>query len=179
LFLRKGTQDVIERASVDDVQDLLDVINRTNRAAYRHLIPPAEYRDPFTTREDLVARMDRTAFYLYRDGERVVGVAALCVRGADAGKVRCVYVLPSHQRRGIGSALMCHIEREAARLGLDRLYLKAVAAAQGAIQFYRGLGYHARERLARSGGDVIVMEKHLSPRPLPAEKLGQQKVSRQ
>lgn len=72
------------------------------------------------------------------EGERVVGVAAF--EAADARDVppdrhaallHGLYVLPAHQRRGIGRRLLQAVEAHACAHGFDSLLVKAQADADG------------------------------------------------
>ena len=57
----------------------------------------------------------------------------------DADLIRHAYVLPSHQRRGVGGALLEHIRRLSGR----RILVGTWAAAEWAIDFYRSHGFEA------------------------------------
>jgi len=74
-------------------------------------------------------------------GGRVAGYAAL--RGRE---VTAVFVHPRLARRGVGSALLRVLERDAARAGATRL---VVRAALSALAFYEAAGF--------SGGRVIAV----------------------
>jgi len=67
-----------------------------------------------------------------------------------------LFVAPGHRSRAIGTALVGHCEREAARLGVARLHLYTTRE-----DFYRRLGYEvaARERYGRD--EVAIMAKDL------------------
>jgi putative acetyltransferase len=64
-----------------------------------------------------------------------VGIGALVIEGAE---LRACYVLPTAARRGVGSAIVDAIERQARAHGLDRLM---VVASLNAEPFYAALGY--------------------------------------
>ena len=100
-------------------------------------------------------------FYVYKSKASIVGVAALAVESLDAGKIRWVYVLPAHQRQGIGTALLTHVERQARELGLQRLWLVTSEKAMWAISLYHKLGYALSERIERPWGFNVRMEKDL------------------
>jgi len=84
--------------------------------------PDDEYR--------LVAEIER----------RVVGVAALVAKHHE---VRACYVAPEAGRRGVGSALLREIEREALQLDLDFLEAESSLTAE---PFYAGQRYLVLER---------------------------------
>lgn len=83
---------------------------------------------------------------------------------ADAATVRGVFVDPAAARRGIGSALMRHIEGDAAAHGVTTLKLTATLSGEA---LYAALGYREVRRRAidLSGGrsfGCVDMEKPLT-----------------
>jgi ribosomal protein S18 acetylase RimI-like enzyme len=75
-----------------------------------------------------------------------------------------VAVHPDHRRRGIGAALMRHIEGLAPSLGYTRLHLETRASMPANIAFYEGLGYTIVNRIPNPRGpDINVsFEKELT-----------------
>ena len=55
----------------------------------------------------------------------------------DVDLIRHAYVLPTHQRRGIGGALLEHLQR----LSTRRMLVGTWAAAVWAVDFYRRHGF--------------------------------------
>ncbi|MBO3832237.1 MAG: GNAT family N-acetyltransferase [Candidatus Brockarchaeota archaeon] len=92
-------------------------------------------------------------FFIYKLECETVGVAALQIESEESGCVRFVYVLPEHQRKGIGTSLVTHVEAEARRLVLKKLRVPHVDAnAYWAISFYRKLGYRVVDKLKKPWG---------------------------
>ena len=152
---------MIERATPDDVKEILMVINTSNREAYVNVIPREHFREPVLSLNKLLADFERMVFYVYRDEGRIVGVAALHAEGEETGRIRWVYILPGYQRKGIGTALVTHLERKAREIGLRRLRLLTVGGATWAICFYGKLGYELAVRIERPWGFDVFMEKEL------------------
>jgi amino-acid N-acetyltransferase len=75
-------------------------------------------------------------FLVAVDGGRVVGVAGLEAHG-DAGLLRSLVVVPSHQGTGLGRALARAIEEHARQRGLRDLVLLTATAAD----FFASDGY--------------------------------------
>lgn len=82
---------------------------------------------------------------------------------ADEREVRAVYVHPDHAGRGVGAALLAHLEGYARGRGLAELEL---ASSQNAVGFYERAGYEPVEETVletRPGVElpVTVMRKDL------------------
>ena len=145
---------MIERASEEHAKKILDVINESNRKAYKDIIPEERFRETVLSIEELLQDFSRMSFYVYRHEGEIVGVAALHVLDKDMGRIRWFYVLPEFQRRGIGTALVTYVEHEAERFGLKKLWLITAEKAYWAINFYRKLEY---KQIGRKGdlGDTM------------------------
>jgi GNAT superfamily N-acetyltransferase len=154
---------MIEKAYFDDVEEILSLINTSNREAYRNIIAQEHFREPVLSLEKLLEDFERKTFYVYKSGGRVVGVAALQIESEETGKIHWVYVLPEHQRRGIGTALVTCLEREGRGIGLRKLRLTTVEKARWAVNFYEKLGHDLADKIERPWGFDVFMEKELEP----------------
>jgi len=103
---------------------------------------------------------------------RVVGVGALVAKNHE---LRACYVAPQAGRRGVGSALLREIEREALQRGLKFLEAESSLTAE---PFYAAHGYFVLERGEHSlhNGErmpCVKMRKHLvSPRASTSKARG-------
>jgi GNAT superfamily N-acetyltransferase len=152
---------MIEKVSSDHAEEILQVINTSNREAYRHVFPREHFREPVLSLAELLRDFDRMTFYAYKTEDRIVGVAALEIEGQVTGRIHWVYIFPEHQRRGIGTALIRHLERRARELGVRRLRLLTVLRATWAVNFYEKLGYLLAEKIERPWGFDVFMGKEL------------------
>jgi len=151
----------IRKAGFEDVTEVLSVINKSNAEAYRKMIPPQYFKEPLFTYEDVLKKFEEMNFYVYELEGKVVGVAALEPKG-DVANVRLVYVLPQHQRKGVGTSLVKHVEGEAKRLGFKKLRVPYVdAKAHWAMNFYEKLGYRVVEKREKPWGFDLFFEKEL------------------
>lgn len=148
---------MIEKACPDDAEEILFVINASNREAYKNIIPKEYFRDPVLSREKLLEDFERMTFYVYRSEGRIVGVAALQIESGETGRIHWVYILPEYQRRGIGTALVTHLEWQAKEVGLRRLRLLTVEKARWAVNFYKGLGYYLAEKKSKDLGALTCL----------------------
>jgi N-acetylglutamate synthase-like GNAT family acetyltransferase len=153
----------VRKADAKDVELVLQVINTSNRDAYRSIIPPEQFKDPILTLEQLVEEFDNMNFYVCRVEDKLVGVAALRIGEGAAGAVRWVHVLPEHRRKGVGTSLMKHIEREAKAMRLRKLRVIYVwERAYWAKDFYTKLGYSRTDTVTLLWGDKAhIYEKTL------------------
>jgi len=103
----------IRRATLEDLEEILAVINTTNRPFFKEIIPPERFKDPFMNCEELKEEFEWKDFYIFELEGRIVGVAAFetsTTRLGMVGIITRMYVLPQFQRRGIGKALISEIE---------------------------------------------------------------------
>jgi ribosomal protein S18 acetylase RimI-like enzyme len=77
------------------------------------------------------------------------------------GWVYSLAVRPDLRRRGVGTALMRHVERALADLGCPKVNLQVLASNAATVAFYRGLGYDVEERL--SMGKVLGTDAERRP----------------
>jgi ribosomal protein S18 acetylase RimI-like enzyme len=64
------------------------------------------------------------------------------------GWVYAVAVRPAHQRRGIGTALVRHLETALLQRGCLKVNLQVRASNAKVVAFYEGLGYTVEERVS-------------------------------
>ncbi|WP_255170697.1 GNAT family N-acetyltransferase [Natrononativus amylolyticus] len=94
---------------------------------------------------------DATFVVAERDG-RVVGFGHL---QRDEREVQAVYVRPDHAGRGIGRALLRHLEATAREAGLDWLTL---VASKNAVGFYERCGWDRLETVDHESTGGVVLE---------------------
>ncbi len=66
------------------------------------------------------------------------------VEGEDLGRtaeIKRMYVVPTHQRRGLARRMLAHLERTAAQAGVESLVLETGSAQPEAIALYESSGY--------------------------------------
>ncbi len=110
------------------------------------LADPAPHNDPATAvRKKLDAGGD--LFYVAEVGG---AVAATVMGGYDGhrGLVYAVAVAGPHRRRGVGTALVRHLEAALAGRGCLKVNLQVRAANAGAVAFYERLGYGVEDRVS-------------------------------
>jgi len=121
----------------DDLLDIYAVINDAAHA-YRGVIPPGHWKEPYMRADELRAEMGAGIRFLgYRLGEQLVGVIGL-QDVLDAALIRHAYVRTAYRNQGIGGQLLAEL-----RARTDRpLLVGTWAAARWAIRFYEKHGFH-------------------------------------
>ena len=113
----------------------------------------APHNDPATVIFHKLA-VQRDLFFVARLDDRLFGT----VMGGNDGHRGWVYsfaVRPEARRRGVGTALMRHVEEELAGRGCPKVNLQVLASNAATVAFYENLGYTVEERVS--------MGKHLKP----------------
>ena len=101
------------------------------------------------------------AFVALDDADDIVGTASLIFDDLEGDPrnpwLASVFVLPTHRRKGIASALVRAVEATARRLGYSRLYLFTSTAPD----LYAGVGWRPLERRDYRGEHIQVMDRML------------------
>ena len=101
-----------------------------------------------------IATLERpeVAFYVARDGERAVGIAALVIEAADSdersdapaaarGELKRMFVDPNARGRGVAAALLSRIEADAVARGIREIVLETGDLHDAAQSLYMRHGY--------------------------------------
>jgi GNAT superfamily N-acetyltransferase len=130
------------RASVPaDLPAVFAIINDAAQA-YRGVIPADRWHEPYMPREELEREIAAgVTFFLFEEERRVTGVMGIQDKG-EVALIRHAYVAPGAQRRGIGRALLRHLER----LTDKPVLIGTWAAATWAIDFYVRNGFSVVSR---------------------------------
>jgi GNAT superfamily N-acetyltransferase len=120
----------------DEREEILAIINGAAEA-YRGVIPPDRWHEPYMRRAELDDEIAAgVRFWGYEAGGELIGVMGVQeVRDVDL--IRHAYVLPGSQRRGIGAALLAHLRELSDRPMLVGTW----ADADWAIRFYERHGF--------------------------------------
>lgn len=128
--------DTIRRCIAADFEEMLAIVNDAARA-YRGVIPADRWHEPYMPSDELSSEMaDGVVFWgLERDG-RLLGVMGIQDKG-DVTLIRHAYVRTQWRQRGIGGALLKHLEGLAAL----PILIGTWADAWWAVRFYQKYGY--------------------------------------
>ena len=131
-----GQQDADLLAAIirEAFADVAETFGLTAESCPRH---PAFVR-PENVREGLDKGV---RFFLAEEDGRPVGCAGVGPAADGACELVRLAVLPAHRRRGIGSALVEHVLRQARAAGLSRVELHLIAAHEQLRRWYEKLGF--------------------------------------
>ena len=93
----------------EDLHTILEIVNDAAQK-YRGVIPADRWHEPYMPREELVKEIaDGIQFWVCEDAGRVTGVMGIQDKG-DVALVRHAYVSTALQRKGVGAALLKHVQ---------------------------------------------------------------------
>ncbi len=128
---------MIRKLGSDDFAAILQVIDAAAQA-YRGVIPEDRWKDPYMAAEELRGELAAgVQFYGWWEGDSLLGVMGI-QPVQDTTLIRHSYVLPRHQRRGIGGRLLKYL------LGLvttPHVLVGTWVDASWAIRFYTQHGF--------------------------------------
>ena len=121
----------------DDEQATILAIVNAAAEAYRGVIPDDCWHEPYMPARELESEIAAgVEFWGYEADNALAGIMGIQpVRDVDL--IRHAYVLPAHQRHGIGAALLQYLRQRSTR----PMLIGTWAGAEWAIRFYRRRGF--------------------------------------
>lgn len=109
-----------------------------------------DYREPrnhprYVIRSKL--DVDDGLFFVACDADEILGTV---MGGYDGhrGWIYALAVAPAERRRGVGSALVRHLERELTARGCVKINLQVLASNADVLSFYEHIGYAVEQRIS-------------------------------
>ena len=126
----------IRRCRDDERESILAIVNAAAEV-YRGVIPADCWHEPYMPARELDDEIaGGVAFWGVERDCALIGVMGIQpVRDVDL--IRHAYVLPEHQRRGVGAALLGHLRG----LSTRQMLIGTWAAADWAVRFYQRHGF--------------------------------------
>lgn len=120
----------------NEFETIYAIVNEAAEA-YRGIIPPDRWHEPYMPREELQEEMAAgVTFWGYEEAGELLGVMGLQpVR--DVTLIRHAYVRPANQRQGIGGKLLAALTQQTT----GPLLVGTWADAAWAIRFYQQHGF--------------------------------------
>ena len=124
----------------EDFEEIFNIINDA-AIAYKGVIPPDRWHEPYMTKEELQAQIeDGVRFSCYVDNDEIIGVMGIQDK-ADVELIRHAYVRTKQRKKGVGSLLLHELMKDASK----QILLGTWKAADWAIRFYEKHGFRLVE----------------------------------
>jgi len=131
---------MIRKATEEDFEEIFNIINDA-AIAYKGVIPPDRWHEPYMTKEELRAQIeDGVRFSCYIDNNEIIGVMGIQDK-ADVELIRHAYVRTKRRKKGVGSLLLQGLIKDAKK----PILIGTWRAADWAIRFYEKHGFRLVE----------------------------------
>jgi GNAT superfamily N-acetyltransferase len=128
--------EIIRRCTDSDFHAIFEIINDA-AFAYKGVIPPDRWHDPYMSDDELRHEIDDgVRFWGFDYDNLLVGVMGIQDKGAVT-LLRHAYVRTALRNKGIGTRLLNHLEP----MSDKPILVGTWAAASWAVQFYQKNGY--------------------------------------
>ncbi len=127
---------MIRKCADEYFEEIFNIINEA-AIAYKGVIPPDRWHEPYMTQEELKAQIsDGVRFSCYVDNNEIVGVMGIQDK-TDVELIRHAYVRTKQRDKGIGTLLL----RELIKDSTKPILIGTWKAATWAISFYEKHGF--------------------------------------
>jgi N-acetylglutamate synthase-like GNAT family acetyltransferase len=127
---------MIRKATDEDFEEIFNIINDA-AIAYKGVIPPDRWHEPYMTREELQSQIeDGVRFTCYVDNNEVIGVMGIQDK-PDVALIRHAYVRTKQRKKGIGTLLLQELIKNAKK----PILIGTWKSADWAIRFYEKHGF--------------------------------------
>jgi N-acetylglutamate synthase-like GNAT family acetyltransferase len=127
---------MIRQATDEDFDEIFNIINDA-AIAYKGIIPPDRWHEPYMTKEELKEQIeDGVRFSCYVDNNEIAGVMGIQDK-TDVDLIRHAYVRTKQRQKGIGTLLLQELLRDSKK----PILIGTWKAAQWAISFYEKHGF--------------------------------------
>lgn len=144
---------MIRQCHGSDFETIFSIINDAAKA-YKGVIPPDRWKEPYMSRDELRHEMDDGVLFRgFEHRGELVGVMGI-QHIKDVTLIRHAYVRSRRQKHGIGSELLVVLTGQTSR----PLLIGTWAAAEWAIRFYEKHGF----RMVSEGEKDLLLKKYWS-----------------
>lgn len=134
--LDEAEMAMIRRCMEFDFETIHEIINDAAEA-YRGVIPPDRWHEPYMDREELSREIrDGVLFWGVDSGGKLAAVMGIQDRN-EVTLIRHAYVRTADQKKGLGTILLHHLEE----MATQPILIGTWADATWAVSFYRKNGY--------------------------------------
>ena len=122
---------MIREATAEDFEEIFNIINDA-AIAYKDVIPPDQWHEPYMTREELQSQIEEgVRFSCYVENNEILGVMGIQDK-SDVALIRHAYVRTKQRKKGIGTLLLQELIKDAKK----PILIGTWKAADWAIRFY-------------------------------------------
>jgi N-acetylglutamate synthase-like GNAT family acetyltransferase len=127
---------MIRECNADDFDEIFNIINDA-AMAYKEVIPPDRWHEPYMTREELRMQIEEgVRFSCYVDGAKIIGVMGIQDK-LDVELIRHAYVRTVQRNQGVGTLLLNSFRKNSSK----PILIGTWKAASWAIAFYQKNGF--------------------------------------
>lgn len=131
---------MIRTCTDEDFEDIFNIINDA-AIAYKGVIPPDRWHEPYMTKEELQTQIEEgVRFSCYVDNNEIIGVMGIQDK-VDVELIRHAYVRTKQRKKGVGSLLLLDLIKDAKK----PILIGTWKAADWAIRFYEKHGFRLVE----------------------------------
>lgn len=151
----------IQPAKDQDMNQILSLINNTNREWYSRIIPEEHWIEPFLTRKQLDEMATFMEFSVQRVDGEIISVGSFGVRDEKTARIPLMYVRSDYQRKCIGSDMIHFLEEIARERNFQTIHIETDSEAKWAVGFYEKHDYTLFKKDKNPWGYHIWMKKQL------------------
>ena len=127
---------MIRECNAEDFNEIFKIINDA-AIAYKAVIPPDRWHEPYMTKEELRAQIeDGVRFSCYVDQGEIIGVMGIQDK-SDVQLIRHAYVRTTQRNQGVGTLLLNELMKNSSK----PILIGTWKAAYWAIGFYQKHGF--------------------------------------
>jgi N-acetylglutamate synthase-like GNAT family acetyltransferase len=105
---------MIRKCTDEDFEEIFNIINDA-AIAYKGVIPPDRWHEPYMTKEELKAQIeDGVRFSCYVDNNEIIGVMGIQDK-TDIELIRHAYVRTKQRNKGIGTLLLRELIKDSTK----------------------------------------------------------------
>ncbi|SMD44515.1 L-amino acid N-acyltransferase YncA [Aquiflexum balticum DSM 16537] len=155
----------IVRASADLLPEIQNIAYQTWPKTFSNILSPEQINYMLNWMYDLKALKTQLQdknhiFLLAEETGKYLGFASYETNheGTDKTKIHKIYILPEAQGKGIGKKLIQFVEKAALENGNKMMFLNVNKFNQGAIDFYRRIGFYEAFKEVIDIGNGFIMD---------------------
>lgn len=144
----------IEKASLDDVKDIIEV---KNKSFYEDYIKYGESRGFKCTVEGITKTVQEKIVYKIQAHGDMIGYISITKKSDDDFYLNCLCVVPEYENKGIGQMAMAFIDSQFPQA--KHWSLEALADKERNHYFYRKHGYQITDEYMDGAVKIVLFEK--------------------